>query len=327
MNLPANDTFIEVTNVYKSYKLKRQSLLKHPEVVQAVRGISFAIKKGEVFGCVGESGCGKSTTARLLVKMDQPTSGTITINNQDIVHLKGAQLKDFRRRVQMVLQDPFSSLPAKMTIREILMEPLLIHGTANRAECEDKVRKIAGLIKLDLDDLEKLPSAFSGGQRQMINIGRAIILEPELVILDEATSALDNSVQADILNLFDDLKKAYGLTYVVISHDLAMVRHMCDTIGVMYLGKFVEYGANEDIFFNPLHPYTKSLLASIPSIETGIKGLREGNLLRGEVPSPINPPAGCSFCSRCPAKTDICEQVEPELRQVTANQAVACHHV
>lgn len=318
---------LQVQNLEKRYTLKKKGFFKKPKVVQAVRGISFRLKKGEVFACVGESGCGKSTTARLLVNLEKPTSGTIVFQGRNISDLKGKPLKELRRKVQMVLQDPFSSLPQTMTIRQILEEPLIIHGIKDKALREEQIQRVASLIRLKETDLDKYPNHFSGGQRQMINIARAIILNPDLVILDEATSALDSSVQAEILNLFDDLKKQFGLTYVVISHDLAMVRHMCDTIGVMYLGKFVEYGDNESIFSNPLHPYTRSLMNAIPSIEAGVPGIAEGTILRGEVPSPIDPPPGCSFCSRCSFKTSVCETEDPPLRAFGDSHYVACHNI
>lgn len=320
-----DEIIFELKDVYKYYKLPRRSIFKRREIVEAVRGISFNIKKGMAFALVGESGCGKSTTAKLMVRMEEPTSGEIKYHGIN-VNKNGNITHELSKKVQIVMQNPFSSLPPHLKIRQLLIEPLKIHNITDKLEQEERLEEAIKRTGLDHGDLERFPSAFSGGYRQMISIARAIILRPEIVVLDEATSALDNTVQAEILNLFHDLKSVFNFTYIVISHDLGVVRHMCDFVGVMYLGKFVEKGSNKVLFSNPKHPYTKSLIASIPTIEKGLNGIKPKSI-EGEVPSAINPPKGCAFSSRCVYKTGICEKEEPQLITITEDHAVACHNV
>lgn len=314
---------LELIDVYKNYKMPRRSIFRPGELVEAVRGVSITVEEGKILGLVGESGCGKSTTARLMSRMETPDSGKIIYRGTDFGLLNAISSKEISRKIQIVMQNPYLSLPKHLNVREILTEPLRIHGV-NRETHMERVEKVIEQIGLNRKDLDRYPGVFSGGQRQMISIGRAIILNPELVILDEATTALDSTVQAEILNLFNKLRQMYNFTYVVISHDLGVVRHMCDEIGVMYLGKLVEVGTNDSLFSRPQHPYTRALLDSIPTIEKGIKGLKP-KIVKGEVPGAINPPKGCAFRSRCKVNTEACT-ADPPLSHIRDNHFVACHH-
>ena len=317
---------IEARDVYKDYPLKRKSLFKDPEVVKAVRGVSFSLFKRETFGCVGESGCGKSTLSRMLIMLEKPTFGKVLYNGKNMHKAKGEARKQIRKRVQLVLQDPFLSLPPWMTVGDIVEDPLRIHGKKEYTKKDRREKVLQTLLELGLgeDAYYRYPESFSAGQRQMINIARAIILNPEIVILDEAVSALDVSVQAKILNLFSSLKEKRNLSYIIIAHDIGVVRHMCDRIGVMYLGKMVEIGDNEDIFTKALHPYTRALMNAVPTIDDGLRK-KEVEVLRGEVPSPINIPKGCSFKMRCSKVMRICKKETPKLIEVELGHFADCH--
>jgi len=320
------NVLLETVDVYKDYPLKRKILFQKPEVVKAVRGVSFKIHSGETFGCVGESGCGKSTLSRLLIMLEKPSRGAVFYKNQNIHQTKTRDKLKIREKIQLVLQDPYLSLPAWMKVGDIISDPLLIHEKRSTSK-KAKYEKIIALLKevgLNKEAYDRYPLSFSAGQRQMINIVRAIILEPDLVILDEAVSALDVSVQASILNLFSSLREKHNLTYMLIAHDIGVVRHMCDRIGVMYLGQFVELGGNENIFLNPLHPYTHALLSAVPTIEKGLNNDRI-EILSGEVPSPINIPIGCTFASRCPKVMSICREQEPQMIEHIKDHFVHCH--
>ncbi|MFW6149773.1 MAG: ABC transporter ATP-binding protein [Atribacterota bacterium] len=320
------EILLESKEVHKDYPLKRKSLFKTPEVVKAVRGVEFSISRGETFGCVGESGCGKSTLSRLLIMLEEPTRGEILYKGKNIHKTSKKEKFRIRERVQLVLQDPYLSLPSWKKVGELVGDPLNIHYNHDLTKNE-KMQKIFGVLNevgLDKDAYFRYPLSFSAGQRQMINIARAIILNPEIVILDEAVSALDVSVQANILNLFSELREKRNLTYLLIAHDIGVVKHMCDRIGVMYLGKMVELGKNEKIFENALHPYTLALLSAVPTIEKGLRDERV-EVLKGEVPSPINIPPGCSFASRCPKVMEICRRVEPQLIEIDKQHSVSCH--
>lgn len=292
--------------------------------VKAVDGVSFQIAKGTTYGLVGESGCGKSTIARTITKLYDMTEGDITFHGKSIRNLKGKELKNVRKNIQMVFQDPYASLNPRMTVGKILMESLLIHQIGNnKKEQMERVRELLEIVGLDIRYVNRYPHEFSGGQRQRIGIARAIALNPELVILDEAISALDVSIQSQIINLLQKLQKQFNLTYLFISHDLSVVEYMCDKIGVMYLGHFMEEGSRKNIFEECRHPYTRALLSVIPDINP--ENRREPVILEGELPSPSDPPKGCVFCTRCPQAQKLCFEERPELRTIREEHKIACH--
>jgi oligopeptide transport system ATP-binding protein len=295
--------------------------LRRSMVLKAVDDVSFEISEGETFGLVGESGCGKSTLAQTVVRLYEPDGGRIVFNGTDISHLPGAKLRPFRKDIQMIFQDPYSSLDPRMTVGGIIEEPLRNFGVPNRQE---RVRELLQAVGLNAYFVNRYPHEFSGGQRQRIGIARAIALHPKLIVCDEPVSALDVSIQAQVLNLLRALQRAYGLTYLFIAHNLAVVAHISDRIGVMYLGKLVEIGPTEQITNEPRHPYTRALLSAAPVPQRRLR--RERIILRGEVPSPLNPPTGCRFHPRCPIATDRCAVDEPELRLVARDRYVACHY-
>lgn len=320
-----SEVLLEAKDVHKDYPIKRKSIFRHRDVVKAVRGVTFSLLKKETFGCVGESGCGKSTLSRLLIMLEHPTRGEILYRGENIHKTSRHKRFKIREKVQLVLQDPYLSLPPRMKVEEIVADPLRIHNNQiSKAEMRERVLKILREVGLNENDHYRFPLSFSAGQRQLINVARAIILNPEIVILDEAVSALDVSVQASILNLFAELREKHDLTYLLIAHDIGVVKHMCDRIAVMYLGKFVEMGSNQDIFDKTLHPYTSALLNAVPTIETGLKK-EPIELLTGEVPGPINIPLGCTFEVRCPKAMNFCKQVEPEMIEVENGHYVSCH--
>jgi oligopeptide transport system ATP-binding protein len=316
---------VEAKNVHKDYPLKRKSLFKKPEVVKAVRGVSFSLLEHETFGCVGESGCGKSTLSRLLIMLEKPTKGKVLYRNKNIHVAKKTEMMKLREKVQLVLQDPYLSLPSWIKVGDIIRDPLNIHRRSlTENQKREKVLTALADVGLGPDAYERYPLSFSAGQRQMINIARAIVLNPEIVILDEAVAALDVSVQASILNLFSALREKKGLAYLLIAHDIGVVKHMCDRVAVMYLGRIVELGKNEDIFGEARHPYTQALLQAVPTIEDGLEN-KAAEVLRGEVPSPINVPEGCTFKSRCSQAMSICEREVPDLIDTGQGHYVECH--
>lgn len=296
---------------------------KKSGTVKAVDDVSFHIMKGETFGVVGESGCGKSTLGRALVRLLKPTEGHIYMGGTDIAGLKGADLKKMRRKVQIIFQDPSACLNPRRTVRQILMEPFEIHGMKGRMDVEARVMKLLNLVGLDLYCLGRYPHELSGGQKQRIGIARALALEPDIIICDEAVSALDVSVQAQVLNLLQDLKEKLGLTYFFISHNLNVVYQVSDRVGVMYLGNFVEVGDKRKLYSNPLHPYTQALLSAVPVPDPTAK--KERIILEGSIPSALNPPSGCKFHTRCPKCMDICKEKAPERYQVSGDHYVYCH--
>jgi oligopeptide/dipeptide ABC transporter ATP-binding protein len=291
--------------------------------VKAVDNVSFAIKKGETFGLVGESGCGKSTIGRVIMRLYDSTEGSIIFDGQDITTVKGERLRQICQDFQMVFQDPYSSLNPRMNVNAIIAEPLIVNKKGTKSEIRDRVRYLLGVVGLPQDAGMKYPHEFSGGQRQRIAIARALTLQPKLIVLDEAVSALDVSIQAQIINLLDDLRKEFGLSYLFISHNLAVVKHVSDRVGVMYLGRMVEIADKSELYASPLHPYTQSLLSAAPEPKRG--QVRERIILTGDVPNPAKPPAGCAFHTRCPKVMDICRKERPEIRAITPQQYVACH--
>ncbi|MGI6090935.1 MAG: ABC transporter ATP-binding protein [Saccharofermentanales bacterium] len=292
------------------------------EVIKAVDGVSFDICKGKTFGLVGESGCGKSTTARMIIKLYTPTEGNIVFEGNDVTHLAGTALKDYRRNVQMVFQDPYASLNPRMTIGRTVMEPMLIYHEPKEV-VNERTEELISLVGLDTRYLKRYPHEFSGGQRQRISIARALALNPKMVILDEPVSALDVSVQSQILNLLKSLQEQFGLTFLFISHNLSVVDYMCDDIAVMYLGHIVEQAPNQELFQNPLHPYTQALLSAIPVINGKLS--LEQEFLSGDIPSPVHPPSGCVFHTRCPKVMPQCKTTVPSSMNVSERHKVYCH--
>ncbi|EQK43343.1 oligopeptide/dipeptide ABC transporter, ATP-binding, C-terminal domain protein [[Clostridium] bifermentans ATCC 638] len=314
---------IEVKNLKKYFIQKSGLIKKDVKEVKAVDDVSFYIKKGETLGLVGESGCGKSTLGRTLIRLYDVTDGEILFDGEDISRKNEKHLKEFRKRTQTIFQDPYASLNPNMNVMEIICEPLDIHTNYSKSEKKDIVYNLLEKVGLKKEHANRYPHEFSGGQRQRIGIARALSVKPDFIFCDEPISALDVSVQAQVINLLEDLQEELGITYLFIAHDLSMVKHISDRVGVMYLGKIVEIGSSEDIYNNPRHPYTKALLSSIPIIGEKTKS----EVLDGDVPSPINPPSGCRFRTRCKYKTLICEQKEPIMIKTDGEHFVACHNI
>lgn len=297
------------------------------QVVKAVDDVSFQIHKGETYGLVGESGCGKSTLGRTIVKINEPTDGKILVNGEDITHLSGQKLKKFRKNIQLIFQDPYASLNPRMTVGEIIREPMVIHHIyQTRKEQDDRVAELLKIVGLKPDHVRRYPHEFSGGQRQRISIARTLALNPEFIVCDEPISALDVSIQAQIINLLKNIQKELGIAYLFIAHDLSMVKHISDRIGVMYLGHLVEEGDSKELYANPMHPYTKALLSAVPIPDPLVGKSRKRIMLEGELPSPINPPSGCPFRTRCPYANEKCANEMPKMKEINGRK-VACHMV
>ncbi|WP_312428908.1 ABC transporter ATP-binding protein [Lacrimispora sp.] len=317
------ENLLSVKDMKIYYPLSGRRLGK-TEYVKAVDGVSFDVKTGEVFGIVGESGCGKSTLGRGICKLEEPTSGSLLLDGEDISAYNGRQMRPVRKKVQMVFQDPYASLNPRMSVFDIIAEPLIIHGlTKTKEERKDKVLELLRKVGLDDYHANRYPHEFSGGQRQRIGIARALAVEPRLIIADEPVSALDVSIQAQVLNLLNQLKKEFSLTYIFVAHDLSVVEHISDRVGVMYLGNFVEVGLKEKLYKNPLHPYTQALLSAVPVPDPEVK--RQRMILEGSIPSALNPPAGCKFHTRCPKCMECCCITAPERYQVDEDHYVYCH--
>jgi oligopeptide transport system ATP-binding protein len=322
-----NNVLLKVDNLVKHFPIMAGVFQRQVGVVHAVDGISFDIRSGETFGLVGESGCGKSTAGRTILQLYRPTAGHVFFSDLDLVAMKGEELRRMRQRMQMIFQDPYASLNPRMTIREIVGEPLLVHDIAKNKQIDDRVDQLLDLVRLNPGFAGRYPHEFSGGQRQRIVIARALALNPEFIVCDEPISALDVSIQAQVINLLEDLQSKLGLTYLFIAHDLSMVRHISDRVAVMYLGIFAELASREDLYDHPLHPYTQALLSAVPVPDPFVEEKRQRIILEGDVPSPVNPPSGCRFRTRCPLAEKICAEQVPTWREITPDHWVACHMV
>jgi oligopeptide transport system ATP-binding protein len=326
-----NDTtpLVQVRNLKTYFPIRRGVLRRQVGAVQAVDGVSFDIYKGETLGLVGESGCGKSTTGQTILQLIKPTAGQVIFDNKDLTAAGKGDLRRARRHMQMIFQDPYASLNPRMTVGSIIGEPLSIHNIGNTNNRKERVQELLSRVGLNPYFISRYPHEFSGGQRQRIGIARALATNPAFIVADEPISALDVSIQAQVVNLLDDLKSELGLTYLFIAHDLSMVRYISDRVAVMYLGRIVELSSSREIYEKPLHPYTQALLSAIPIPDPDKESKRQRIILEGDVPSPANPPAACRFHPRCGHATDVCRELDPEFRNLgTAEKShfVACHH-
>ena len=320
-----SDVLLEVRNLVKHFEVGGGMFGKPAGIVRAVDGVSFTIRRGETLGLVGESGCGKTTTGRCVLQLERPTSGQIIFEGCDLTTLDATELRAVRRKLQVIFQDPYSSLNPRMTIGEIVGEPLAVHGIVRGAGARrDRVQQLLRHVGLLPQHAGRYPHQLSGGQRQRVGVARALAMEPSLIICDEPVSALDVSIQAQIINLLEDLQAEFGLTYLFIAHDLAVVRHISDRVAVMYLGKIVEMSDRKTLYDEPLHPYTRALLSAVPIPDPELEMRRERVVLGGEVPSPLNPPSGCVFHPRCPIAVERCRSVVPELRETRPGHDAAC---
>jgi len=319
----ATDVLLEVNNLKKHFPIKGGIFSKTIGYVYAVDGVNFTLHYGETLGLVGESGCGKSTTGRTVLRLLEPTDGDIKFEGQEITKVDKGEMRALRRQMQIIFQDPYASLNPRMTVGSIIGEPLEIHKIARGRAKEDQVASLLQKVGLRAEDMRKYPHEFSGGQRQRIGIARALGLNPKLIVCDEPVSALDVSIQAQVINLLEDLQEEFSLSYLFIAHNLNVVEHISDRVAVMYLGKIVELASDTDLYNNPQHPYTEALLSAVPLPDPTIEKKRI--ILQGDVPSPINPPSGCHFHTRCPYKEKICEEEVPEFKDIGGGHWVACH--
>ncbi len=328
MPMTQNGVLVQVRNLKMHFPITQGIVIQRKVgAIKAVDGISFDIRRGETLGLVGESGCGKSTTGRAILQLYRPTAGDVLFDGENLTKLKGEPLRRMRRRMQMIFQDPYASLNPRMTVGDIIGEPLLVHNLAGSKERRERVQELLRVVGLNPYFVNRYPHEFSGGQRQRIGVARALAVNPEFIVCDEPISALDVSIQAQIINLLEDLQREFNLTYLFIAHDLSVVRHISDRVAVMYLGKIVELTTRTELYDNPLHPYTQALLSAVPIPDPVVEERRKRIILEGDVPSPANPPVGCNFCTRCPVVMDICKEQEPDFVDIGGGHWVACFRV
>jgi oligopeptide transport system ATP-binding protein len=319
-----NEVLLHVDDLMMHFPIYRGVFQRQVGAVRAVDGVSFDVKQGETLGLVGESGCGKSTTGRTILQLYKPTAGTVIFDGTDLVKLKGEQLRQMRRKMQMIFQDPYASLNPRMTVAQLVGEPLMVHNVATGAEIQERVEHLLELVNLNPAFASRYPHEFSGGQRQRIGVARALALQPSFIICDEPISALDVSIQAQVVNLLEELQEQFNLTYLFIAHDLSMVKHISDRVAVMYLGVIVELASRDELYSKPLHPYTQALLSAVPIPDPVADSKRKRVILQGDVPSPANPPSGCRFRTRCPIAEAVCAESRPEFREIRPGHFVAC---
>jgi oligopeptide transport system ATP-binding protein len=319
------DTILKVDDLKMYFPIYRGVFQRQVGAVKAVDGISFAVQRGETLGLVGESGCGKSTTGRAILQLYKPTAGNVHFEGVDLIKLHGEEMRHMRRKIQMIFQDPYASLNPRMTVEQIVGEPLMVHNAASGKEINERVKQLLELVKLNPAFMSRYPHEFSGGQRQRIGVARALALQPSFIICDEPISALDVSIQAQVINLLEELQEQFNLTYLFIAHDLSMVRHTSRRVAVMYLGVIMELTTRDELYNNPLHPYTQALLSAVPVPDPLADSRRKRVILEGDVPSPANPPSGCRFRTRCPIAKPECADSRPEFREVRPGHFVACH--
>ena len=326
--MSGNGVLVKVRDLKMHFPITQGIIIQRQVgAIKAVDGITFDIIRGETLGLVGESGCGKSTTGRAMLQLYRPTAGEVYFEDQSLTAIKGEKLRRMRRRMQMIFQDPYASLNPRMTVGDIIGEPMLVHNIVKGRERRDRVQDLLRVVGLNPYFVNRYPHEFSGGQRQRIGVARALALNPEFIICDEPISALDVSIQAQIINLLEDLQEEFNLTYLFIAHDLSVVRHISDRIAVMYLGKIVELTGRTELYDKPLHPYTQALLSAVPIPDPVVEEQRQRVILQGDVPSPANPPVGCNFNTRCPVVMDICKEQDPEFKEASSGHWVACHRV
>jgi len=323
--MPEKEVILHVEDLVMHFPIKRGVIQRTVGYVHAVDGVTFDVFRGETLGLVGESGCGKTTTGRTILQLYKATGGKVIFEGKDLVQLKSEEMRQARRQIQMIFQDPYASLNPRMTVEEIIGEPLLVHNMAHGKEIRKRVKELLELVGLNPAYVDRYPHEFSGGQRQRIGVARSLALKPDLIVCDEPISALDVSIQAQVVNLLEDLQKEIGLTYLFIAHDLSMVRHISNRVIVMYLGVFVELADRTTLYENPLHPYSIALLSAVPIPDPKVEEKRKRIILEGDVPSPINPPSGCRFRTRCPLAQAICAEERPEWKEVEPDHFVACH--
>jgi oligopeptide transport system ATP-binding protein len=319
-----NDVLLHVDNLVMHFPIYRGVFQRQVGAVRAVDGVSFDVKRGETLGLVGESGCGKSTTGRTILQLYKPTDGGVHFDGVNLVGLKGEEMRQMRRRMQMIFQDPYASLNPRMTVGQLVGEPLMVHNAATAEEINQRVAHLLELVKLNPAFATRYPHEFSGGQRQRIGVARALALQPSFIVCDEPISALDVSIQAQVVNLLEELQDQFNLTYLFIAHDLSMVRHISDRVAVMYLGVIVELTSRDELYTKPLHPYTQALLSAVPIPDPVADAQRQRTILEGDVPSPANPPSGCRFRTRCPIAEAQCAEARPEFREIKPGHFVAC---